>query len=337
MKSSTKPKTKSSGIDRVYKGLTALLSGSAFLFLFLILIVLIIYSYPSFVINGAHFFTSSQWNPALNNNETVTSGITHFIGASYGMVPFFVGTLITSFLALLIGVPISIGIATFLSQIAPKRIASGASFLVELLAGIPSIIYGLWGFIVLGPVLLRYIEPVMAKYLGFLPGFAGPTYSSGLLASGLILSLMIVPIVASISRDAMAQTPNELKEGGKALGLTNWEITWKIVLPYAKTGIVGGIILGLGRALGETMAVAMVSGGASGIPHSLYYPINSIAAFLALNFDGAFTDPTKMFVYALGELALILLAITMIVNIGARLLVRRGAVSSTDTKVVIGV
>jgi phosphate transport system permease protein len=332
-----KPASKSNTTDRVYKALTALLSSSAFLFLFMILFVLAIYSYPSFVYNGFNFFTSSAWNPALDSNIIVVNGIHVFQGASYGMVVYFVGTLITSFLALLIGVPVSVGIAIFLSQIAPKRIASPASFLVELLAGIPSIIYGLWGFIVLGPLLMHYIEPAMATYLGFIPGFQGPTYSSGLLASGLILSLMIVPIVASISRDAMAQTPRELKEGGKALGMTNWEITWKIVLPYAKTGIVGSVILGLGRALGETMAVAMVSAGASGLPHTLYYPINSIAAFLALNFDGAFTDPTNMFVYSLGELALVLLAVTMLVNVGARLLVRRGAVTGSEGAVVVGI
>ena len=325
-----KPRTKSNTSDRIYSVTTALLSGSAFLFLFLVIVVLIVYSYPSFVVNGFHFFISSAWNPALDSTVVQFHGYSVFQGASYGMVVFFAGTLITSMLALLIGVPISLGIAIFLSQLAPRRIASPVSFVVELLAGIPSVIYGLWGFIVLGPVLLHYIEPVMARYLGFIPGFQGPAYSSGLLASGLILSLMIVPIVASISRDAMAQTPIELKEGGKALGMTNWEITKMIVLPFAKTGIIGSVVLGLGRALGETMAVAMVSNGASGLPLSLYYPINSIAAFLALNFDGAFTDPTNQFVYALGELALILLAITMLVNIGARLLVKRGFFSSSE-------
>jgi phosphate transport system permease protein len=332
-----KPSSGSNTTDRVYKLVTALLGSSAFLFLFLIITVLVIYSYRSFVYNGFDFFTSSAWNPALDSTVTVTNGIQHFVGASYGMVPYFVGTLLTSFMAILIGVPVSIGIAIFLSQVAPVRIASPVSFVVELLAGIPSIVYGLWGFIVLGPILIHYIEPEIARYLGFIPGLGGPVYSSGLLASGLILSLMIVPIVASISRDAMAQTPRELKEGGKALGLTNWEITWKVVLPFARTGIIGSVILGLGRALGETMAVAMVSGGASGIPHTLYYPVNTIAAFLALNFDGAFTDPTNMFVYSLGELALVLLAVTMVVNIGARLLVRRGVLSGAEGKVVIGV
>jgi phosphate transport system permease protein len=294
---------KSGRIDRIYSAATAVLSGSAFLFLFLILGVLIIYSFPSFVVNGLTFFVTTTWNVPTNNPIVLVHGFQTLQGASYGMLVFFFGTLITSSLALVLGVPLGLGIAIFLSQIAPRRVASPISFMVELLAGIPSVIYGLWGFIVLGPILVRYIEPVMASYLGFIPGFEGPTYSSGLLASGIILAIMIVPIIASISRDVMTQTPLELKEGGKALGLTNWEVTRKIVLPYAKTGIVGSIILGLGRALGETMAVAMVSNGATFLPKTLYYPINSIAAFLAVNFDGAFEDPSKMFVYSLGELA----------------------------------
>jgi phosphate transport system permease protein len=325
-----KSRTKSNTTDRVYATVTALLSSSAFIFLFLILIVLLIYSYPSFVVNGFKFFTTTAWNVPTNNPIVIVNGIKTLMGAHYGMLVFFTGTLISSALALLIGVPLSLGIAIFLSQVAPRKVASPVSFVVELLAGIPSVIYGLWGFIVLGPVLLHYIEPVMARYLYFIPGFQGPVYSSGLLASGVILGIMIVPIVAAISRDSMAATPRELKEGGKALGMTNWEITRKIVLPFAKTGIFGSIILGLGRALGETMAVAMVSGGANFLPTGLYSPLNSIAAQIALTLDGAFSDPTKMNVYALGELALVLLAITMVVNVAARLLVKRGFYAAAD-------
>lgn len=325
-----KPKSKSSRVDRLYGTVTALLSSSAFLFLFLILGVLIIFSYPSFVVNGVKFFITTKWNVPTGNPIVVVNGIQTLQGASYGMVVFFVGTLLTSSLALLIGVPLSLGIAIFLSQMAPHRVGAPISFLVELMAGIPSVIYGLWAFIVLGPILIKYIEPAMARYVGFIPGFEGPTYSYGFLASGIILAIMIVPIVASISRDVIAQTPNELKEGGIALGMTQWEVTRKIILPYAKTGIVGAIILGLGRALGETMAVAMVSNGATFLPKTLYYPINSIAAFLAVNFDGAFEDPSKMFVYSLGELALVLLAVTMLVNVAARLLVRRGFFGSAE-------
>jgi phosphate transport system permease protein len=323
-------KTKSTRVDRIYGTLTALLSSSAFLFLFLILGVLIIYSFPSFVVNGLHFFVGTVWNVPTNNPIVTVNGFKTLQGATYGMVVFFFGTLATSGLALLIGVPLALGIAIVLSQIAPRRVGAPISFLVELLAGIPSVIYGLWGFIVLGPILLKHVEPAMSEYLGFIPGFGGKAYSSGFLTAGIVLAIMIVPIVASISRDVMVQTPNELKEGGIALGMTNWEVTRKIILPYARTGILGSVILGLGRALGETMAVAMVSNGATFLPKTLYYPTNSIAAFLAVNFDGAFEDPSKMFVYSLGELALVLLAVTMTVNVAARLLVRKGFFASTD-------
>jgi phosphate transport system permease protein len=325
-----KSQAKSNTTDQVYATVTALLGSSAFIFLFMILIVLLIYSYPSFVVNGFKFFVTTGWNVPTNNPIVIVNGIQTLEGAHYGMVVFFAGTLISSSLALLIGVPLSLGIAIFLSQVAPKRVATPISFVVELLAGIPSVIYGLWGFIVLGPILKKYIEAGMATYLYFIPGLKGPVYNSGLLTSGVILAIMIVPIIASISRDSMAATPRELKEGGRALGMTNFEITRKIVLPFARTGILGSVILGLGRALGETMAVAMVSGAANSLPTGLYSPLNSIAAEIALTLDGAFSDPSKMNVYALGELALVLLAITLAVNIGARLMVRRGFYGAAD-------
>ncbi len=332
-------KRKSNLTDRVYKGLTALLSGSAFLFLFLILGALLLYSAPSIAYNGLKFFTTTAWNPAtgVNNVEVVVDGWIHVMqGASYGMVVFFVGTLISSAIALLLGVPVSLGVATFLSQVAPKRIAYVGSFFVELLAGIPSIIYGLWAFIVVGPWLRYTLEPAIAgSFLKYIPGFGGPVYSSGLLNSGLILSIMIVPIVASISRDSMASTPVELKEGGKALGMTNWEVTRKIVFPFARSGIVGSAMLGLGRALGETMAVAMVCEGATALPLGFYSPLNSMAAFIALNLDDSFLDPSKMWVYALAEIALVLLATTMVVNVTARLIVRRASINTED-RVVVG-
>src|SRR5579862_4551485 len=293
--------------DRIYKYTTALLSGSALLFIFLILIVLVQYSYPSIVVNGIRFFTTTVWNPELSSNVVSKDGFPVMQGSSYGFLVYFEGTLVSSALAILFGVPVSIAIAIFLTQLAPRRVSPPISFLVELLAGIPSVVYGFWGILVLGPFLLATIEPFFATHLGFIAFLRGPIYSYGLLGSGLILALMIVPIVASISRDVMAQAPIELKEGGKALGLTDWEITRKIVLPYARTGIIGAVILGLGRALGETIAIAMV-GGSANIPiHSFYSPINSLAAFMALSLDGAFTDPSNQFVYALVELAVVLL------------------------------
>ena len=316
--------------DRIYKYTTALLSGSALLFIFLILVILVQYSYPSIVVNGLQFFTTTIWNPALGSSIVTKDGFSVMQGSSYGLLVYLEGTLVTSAFAILFGVPVSIAVAVFLTQIAPKRVTPPISFLVELLAGIPSVVYGFWGLLVLGPYLLDYVEPFLAAHLGFIPGFHGPVYSYGLLTSGLILALMIVPIVASISRDVMAQTPLELREGAKALGLTDWEVTRKIVLPYAKTGIIGAVILGLGRALGETMAVALVSGAANIPLHSLYSPVNSLAAFMALSLDGAFTDPTTQFVYALVELAVVLLVITMLVNILARALVKQGFIRSAE-------
>jgi len=316
--------------DRIYKYVTALLSGSALLFIFLILVVLVQYSYPSLVINGLRFFTTTIWNPALGSNIVTKDGFQVMQGSSYGFLVYIEGTLISSALAIVFGVPVSIAVAIFLTQVAPKRITPPISFMVELLAGIPSVVYGFWGILVLGPLLLNYIEPFLRARLGFIPGFGGPIYSYGLLGSGLILALMIVPIVASITRDVMTQTPPELKDGARALGLTDWEVTRKVVLPFAKTGIVGAIILGLGRALGETMAVALVSGAANIPIHSLYSPINTLAAFMALSLDSAFTDPTSQYVYALVELAVVLVVITMLVNIAARAIVKQGFIQSSE-------
>jgi phosphate transport system permease protein len=320
--------------DRIYKSLTAILGGSAFLFIAAVFGMLLIYSYPSVVVNGLRFFTTEIWNPALNGKVITVNGFQITSGATYGILIFVTGTLISSGLAILIGVPAGVAIAIFLSQIAPKRLSTPISFLVELLAGIPSVVFGFWGILVLGPFLRYKLEPILAKGLSFIPQFAPPIYSSGLLASGFILAIMIVPIIASISRDVMTQTPVELKDGAKALGLTDWEVTRKVVLPYAKTGVFGAVILGLGRALGETMAVAMVSGAALNyLPTSIYSSINTMAAFMALQMDSAFTDPSGMFVHALMELALTLLVITMIVNILARVLVKQGFISSAENAV----
>ena len=328
MKAGSSPKRV---VDRVYGAFSALLGSSALLFLILILVMLAVFSFPSIVVNGAKFFTSVTWNPGISTNLVNIRGFPAMSGASYGMLVFLAGTLISSALALLIGAPLSIGVAIFLTTLAPKRISTSLSFFVELLAGIPSIVFGFWGMIVLGPILVNTVEPAIAQYLGFIPGFGGPVYGYGLLASGIILALMIVPIIAAISRDAMTQTPVELKEAGMALGMTSWEVTRKIILPYAKTAIIGSLVLGLGRALGETMAVVMVSQSALNIlPQSIYYPINTFSAFMAVTFDSAFTDPSGMEVNALVELALVLFAITTAVNIVARLLVRHGFISSTE-------
>jgi phosphate transport system permease protein len=324
--------------DTIYKYVTAALGAVAIAFIAIILIVLFQSSYPSFVVYGTSFFTTVAWNADISGTICHTSsGIAFMCGAQFGVVVFVVGTLISSAIALLIGAPTAIALAIFLSQVAPRQLTAPISFLTELMAGIPSVIFGFWGLLVLAPYLKTSLEPGMQKYLSFVPFFGGTVYSYGLMASGIILALMIIPIIASISRDAMRQTPASLKEAGKALGMTDWEITRKIVLPYAKSSIVGSVALGLGRALGETMAVALVCGFAAGnlLPKTAYYPINTIAAFIVLSLDSAFTDPSNMSIAALAEMALLLMAITMIVNVIARLLVRKGFVSRPENLIQI--
>ncbi len=297
-------------------------------------VALIVWSYPSIVVNGLNFLTTSNWDPKLNHAEIVVNGVPTLEGSSYGVLLFVTGTLLTSGIALLLSVPVGLGMAIFLTQIAPRKISAPISFLVELMAGIPSVVFGFWGIITLGPFLLETMEPFLANNFSFLPIFAGPVNSAGLLSAGIILALMVIPIVTSISRDVMSQTPAQLKDGARALGLTKWEVTRKIVLPNAKAGIVGAAVLGLGRALGESIAVAMVSGiGVQIFPRTLYYPVNTIAAQLAVSLNIAQQDPTGMNVSALMELAAVLLAITVAVNIVARLLVRQGFTSSSDTTI----
>lgn len=297
-------------------------------------VVLVNAAYPSIMANGLGFFTKPSWNPNLSGNVVTVNGIQTLAGSSYGILVFVTDTLASSAIAILLAVPAGLGIAIFLTQVAPRKVAAPISLMVEMLAGIPSVIYGFWGLIVLGPFLLQDLEPQIAKHLSFISILSGPVYSPGLLAAGIILAIMIVPIIASITRDMMTRTPKELREGAKALGLTRWEVTRKIVLPYAKTAIVGSIILGLGRALGETMAVAMLSGaGVLQLPTSLYYPASTIAAFMALSLSGALTDPSGMNVSALMELGIVLLMITVTVNVIARLFIKQGFASSSENLV----
>ncbi len=317
--------------DALLRYTAAVCGGTSLIFIFLILGTTLVYGFPSIVVNGLKFLTSITWNPALSGSLITVHGFKTLSGAHYGGLVFITGTLVSSALAIIIGAPTAIGVAIFLSEFSPKSLSTIISILVELTAGIPSIIFGYWGLLVLVPFLLYNIEPSLSQKLWFLPFFHGQVYSSGLFASGIILALMIIPIIAAISRDAMRQVPLEQREGAKALGLTHWEVVKSIVLPNAKMAIAGSILLGLGRALGETMAVVLVSGSAiNTLPHTAYAPINTIAAFMAQSMDSAFTDPSGMYVSALVELALILLLITTATNILARLLVREGFISSSE-------
>jgi phosphate transport system permease protein len=240
------------------------------------------------------------------------------VEGSFGAVPFIYGTLVSSFLALLLAVPASIGVAVYITEMCPQRLRAIISFLVELLAAIPSVIYGLWGIFVLAPLLREYVEPFLARTLGWTGLFTGPMYGLGMLAAGIILAIMVVPVIASITREVMTAVPQNQREAVLALGATRWEMIRMGVLRNARIGIVGGIILGLGRALGETMAVTMVIGNRPEVAKSLFAPGYTMASVIANEFSEATGD---LYLSALVEIGLALFLVTLIVNALARLLV----------------
>lgn len=254
---------------------------------------------------GAGFIGSRKWDP---------------VHKQFGALPYIYGTLVTSAIAIVLAAIVGVGAALCLTELAPKRIAGVLSALVELLAAIPSVVYGLWGIFVLAPLLRDHVEPFLHRTLGFIPIFSGPQIGIGLFAGGVILSIMILPTVTAIARDVIRAVPTEQREAAFGLGATHWEVMAKVVLPYARSGIVGALILGLGRALGETIAVTMVIGARPQITHSLFGLGYTIAAVIA----NEFTEATyRLYLSALFELGLILLVITMLLNILARLLVWR--------------
>jgi phosphate transport system permease protein len=248
---------------------------------------------------------SSDWDP---------------VRGSFGALPFVFGTLVSSLLALLIAVPISIGVATYLAELAPGWIRQPFGFMVELLAAIPSVVYGLWGIFVLTPWLREHVQPALAATLGFLPFFQGTARGYGMLAGGLILAIMILPTIASVARDVMRAVPGAFREGALALGATRWEAIRVGVLPMARSGIVGAIVLGLGRALGETMAVTMVIGNRAEISASLFAPSSTMASVIANEYTEAADD---LYLSALSQLGLLLFLVTLLLNVLARVLVWR--------------
>ncbi|MCX6170872.1 MAG: phosphate ABC transporter permease subunit PstC [Ignavibacteriales bacterium] len=251
---------------------------------------------------GWSFLVNSTWDP---------------VQEIYGALPIIYGTVVSSFLALLIALPLSIGVAVFLAEVAPPWLEKPLSFLVELLAGIPSVIYGLWGIFVLVPWIRNYIEPYLSDKLGFLPFFRGAPYGFGLLAAVIILSIMVLPIISSISRDVLKSVPRSQREAALALGASKWQSTM-IVIRDAKSGILGATMLGFGRAIGETMAVTMVIGNRALISPSLFDPSYTMASLIANEFTEA---TSEMYLSALIQLALVLFVITIIINALARLLV----------------
>ncbi len=259
-------------------------------------------SLPTIERFGFGFLTGSEWNPAMDR---------------YGALPFVYGTVVSSLMALVISVPISVGVAVFLTEQAPARIARPIAFLVELLAAIPSVVYGLWGIFVLAPFIREYLGAFLQDYLGFVPLFQGRLTGIGMLTGGIILAIMITPIVTAVVRDVLEAVPVTQREAALALGATKWETT-QVVLINAAPGIAGAIVLGLGRAIGETMAVTMVIGNTPQISISVFEPAYTIASVLASNFADA---TGGIYLSALIEIGLILFLVTFIVNAFAKLLV----------------
>ncbi|MCP8309853.1 MAG: phosphate ABC transporter permease subunit PstC [archaeon] len=254
---------------------------------------------------GFGFLTGVEWDPV------------HQI---FGALPFIYGTVTSSIIALIIAVPISLGIAIYLSELAPRRFRSPLSFMVELLAAVPSVVYGLWGLFVMVPWIRDSLEPFLESTLGFLPFFQGPKFGIGMLAGGIILAIMIIPTISAVSREVMLAVPDAQREAAFALGATRWEVIKIAVLKYAKTGIFGAILLGLGRALGETMAVIMVIGNRPQISLSFFEPAYTISGVIASEYIEA---TQELYLSALIEIGLLLFIITLMMNIFARLLVWR--------------
>lgn len=294
-----------------------------------VLATLIIEAIPAVRLNGLHFFTGTEWNTGDTYGDTVvTHGVAHPSGASYGALPLVVGTLASSAIALIVAVPVSIGAAFAIVERLPKRVASAVGMVLELLAGIPSVIIGLWGAMAFGPFVAHHIAPVIARnapdvpVLNFFRGNTGN--GEGMLVSGLVLAVMIIPIIASTTRDLIRQVPPLPREGATALGMSDWECARRVTLPWVSSGVVGAMVLGLGRALGETMAVAMVSGAELGsMPHNIYSTMTTVAATIVSQLDSALTDSTNFAVKTLAEVSLVLMVITLLTNIAARALVRR--------------
>jgi phosphate transport system permease protein len=269
----------------------------------LIVLELVVRSKLSLHAFGWHFFWSTHWDP---------------VAGDFGALPFIYGTVVSSLLALVIAVPLSLGVAVFTTEMCPKPLRGTISFLTELLAAIPSVVYGLWAIFVLAPLLRTHVQPWLAKYLGWTTLFTGPPFGIGMLAAGVILAIMIVPIIASITREVLTAVPRQQREAALALGATRWEMIRLGVLRNARVGIVGAIILGLGRALGETMAVTMVIGNTPQIARSLFAPGYTMASVIANEFTEATGD---LYLSALIQIGLGLFLVTIVVNILAGLLV----------------
>src|SRR5207249_3336871 len=290
--------------DRAFKWLTLVMALSVFVLIILIGYELAHGSRLTFAKFGWRFLVGSDWDP---------------VNEQFGALPFIFGTLVSSLIALLIAVPLSVATAIYLTELAPGWLQKILTFFVELLAAVPSVILGLWGIFVMVPWLREHLFPWLKTTLGFLPLFQGPIYGVSMLAGGVIIAIMIVPIITSVSREILRSVPGLQREAAYALGATRWEVTRIAVLSYAKKGLFGAVILGLGRALGETMAVTMVIGNRPEIAQSLFTPGYTLASVIANEFTEA---TTNTYLSALFEIGLVLLGVTILVNAAAQLLLK---------------
>jgi phosphate transport system permease protein len=298
-----KNRKSSSAPDKIFKYMTVAAALSVVAVVVLIVFELVWHSHAAIAKFGLGFFTGTNWDP---------------VGGDFGAFPFIYGTLVSSLIALIIAVPLGIGVAIFINEMCPRRLRGPLSFTVELLAAIPSVIYGLWGIFVLVPFLRLHVDPFLKARFGWSGLFSGPIYGIGMLAAGVVLAIMVVPFISSITREVMLTVPQNQREGVLALGATQWEMIRTGILRNARVGIIGGIILGLGRALGETMAVTMVIGNRPEIAKSLFAPGYTMASMIA----NEFTEATgNLYLSAIIEIGLALFLLTLVVNGLARLLV----------------
>jgi phosphate transport system permease protein len=289
--------------DEVAHIVTLVFASSIILITSLLVYQLWINSGPSRHAFGWHFWFTSTWDP---------------VSGDFGALPFIYGTIVTSAISLIIALPLGLAAAIFLSELAPRKISDVISFLIDLLAAVPSVIYGLLGIFIVVPLMRTAIGPALKHTLGFLPFFRGPNYGVGMLTAGIVLTIMVVPFIISISREVLLTVPREQREAALGLGATRWEATWKVVVPWARAGVMGSVFLALARALGETMAVTMVIGNDPKISASIFAPGYTIAAVIA----NEFTEATgKLYLSALIELGLVLFLITFILNGLARLMI----------------
>jgi phosphate transport system permease protein len=294
--------------DRAFAVIVTLLGGSVLFIVGIIVLVCARLSMPAFAKLGFfHFLAGSDWNPVED---------------SFGALPFLYGTLVTSAIAIVLAMPVAIGLALFLTEMSPSRVRRFVSFFVEILAAIPSVVYGLWGLLVLVPILRDVVEPALGRWLGWVPLFSGAPLGIGFLPAGIVLAIMILPTIASVTIEVLRTMPSALREGALALGATRWEAIRAVVLPYASRGIMGAVILGLARALGETMAVTMLIGNQPEIHGSLFAAGYSLPAVIANEFAEA---SGAIHTGALAGLALVLFGVTLMLSASARLLVRVSA------------